>query len=398
MMTKRLYYDDSYLKEFSSVVMGRREAEKSPAVVLNETAFYPESGGQPCDTGSLGPARVIKVVEEDDGSILHILDREIPTGPIPGAIDWARRFDHMQQHTGQHILSQAFIAAAQARTLSFHMGQESSTIDIELAQPATALMAEAQELATGIIFENRPVRILTADRESLATLGVRKESEREGEIRVVDVDGFDRSPCGGTHVRNTGEIGLIFISGFERYKGGTRVEFVAGGRALKTLHKDHELLKGLSRIFSATPDSIPETAEKLLQERMTLSKDNGFLRDQLLDLEAGEMLATAAKTGYASTVRKIYNGRTLENVKTLAQKLTARPGTLAILAIADACQIVVARSKDLPGSCNDAVKKAISGFGGKGGGRPDLAQAGGFSPEGLNSWMQTVEEYFLAIG
>jgi alanyl-tRNA synthetase len=397
MMTKRLYYSDSYLREFSSAVLDRRRIDKSPAVVLNETAFYPESGGQPCDTGLLGPARVIRVIEEDDGSVVHILDHEIPPGQVSGSIDWARRFDHMQQHTGQHILSQAFIAVARARTLSFHMGQESSTIDIDMAQPSISLMAEVQELATGIVFENRPVRILTTDRESLASLGVRKESGREGEIRVIDVDGFDRSPCGGTHVRSTGEIGLIFVSGFERYKGGTRVEFVAGNRALKTLHKDHELLRGLSRIFSATPDSISETAEKLLLERTALSKDNGNLRDQILDMEAGELLGSAAKTNYASTVRRIYSGRTLESIKTLAQKVTARPGTLAILAIADACQIVVARSKDLPGSCNDAVKKAISEFGGKGGGRPDLAQAGGFSPDAVNSWMRAVEEYFLAM-
>lgn len=397
-MTKRLYYSDSYLTEFSSIVLGRRQVDKNPAVTLDETAFYPESGGQPCDLGLMGQAHVIRVVEEDDGTIVHILDREIPAGPVSGSIDWTRRFDHMQQHTGQHILSQAFIATAQARTVSFHMGKESSTIDIEMEQPTAAFISEAQELATRIVFENRPVRILTTDRENLASLGVRKESERQGEIRVIDVDGFDRSPCGGTHVGRTGEIGLIFVSGFERYKGGTRVEFVAGGRALKALHKNNELLKGLSRIFSAAPDSIPETAEKLLQERGALLKENGLLRDQLLDMEAGELFGSAQKTSCAGIVRRIYNGRSLDSIKVLAQKLTSRPGILAILAVADACQIVVARSKDLPGSCNDAVKKTISGLGGKGGGRPDLAQAGGFNPEALNSWMDAVEAYFMNLG
>jgi alanyl-tRNA synthetase len=396
-MKKRLYYEDSYQKEFSATVQDQCRIENSPAVILDATAFYPESGGQPCDTGFLGQARVMKVVENSAGEVVHILEHEIPSGQVRGVIDWERRFDHMQQHTGQHILSQAFIAAAKAPTLSFHMGQESSTIDIDMAQPAADRMEEAQKIANGIVFQNRAVRILTTDREKLNELGVRKESDREGEIRVIEVDGFDRSPCGGTHVRSTGEIGLIFISGFERYKGGTRVEFVAGGRALKLLQKDHELLKKLCRLYSAALDSIPDAAEKLLQERTSLSKENENLRGQLLDMEAAELLNSSAKTRYGSTVRRVYSGRSLESVKALAQKVTANPGGLAILGIADACQVIVARSRDLPGSCNDAVKQAISRFGGKGGGRPELAQAGGFSPDSLERWMEALDQYFLEI-
>jgi alanyl-tRNA synthetase len=396
-MTKRLYYADSYLKEFSGIVLDRCQIEKKPAVVLDQTAFYPESGGQPHDTGFLGEARVIHVVEDDTENILHLLDRELPPGSIAGRIDWARRFDHMQQHTGQHILSQAFLAVSQARTLSFHMGQETSTIDIEMTQPSVSRMEEAQALAMDIVFQNRPVHTLTTSRDELSSLGVRKESHREGEIRVIDVDGFDRSPCGGTHVRNTGEIGLIFISGFERYKGGIRVEFVAGGRALQLFQKEHELLKRLGSLYSATPDNIPDLTEKLLQERMNLSRDNEHLREQLLETEADQLLENPGKIRDAFVVWKVFNGRSLESIKSLAQKIVSRPRTLAILAIGDACQIVVARSKDLPGSCNDAVKRAISGLGGKGGGRPELAQAGGFSKDAVNAWLQSLEEYFTAI-
>ena len=396
-MTKRLYYTDSYMKEFSGAVVDRREAGGGPAVILDQTAFYPESGGQPWDTGSLGEAHVLRVVENDAGEILHVLDRQIPSGPVSGRIDWTRRFDHMQQHTGQHILSQAFLAAAKARTLSFHLGQEMSTIDIDLTQPSRAQMDEAQTLATEIVFQNRAVRIFTTDREGLNSLGVRKESDREGEIRVIEVEGFDRSPCGGTHVRNTGEIGLIFVSGFERYKGGTRVEFVAGGRVLRAFSQDHELLKRLGRLHSATPGQVPEIAEKLLQERAALTRENENLRNQLLDFEAGELIRSAAKTGYAAMVCKDYAGRNLESLKTLAQKLTARPGILAILALSDACQIVVARSKDLPGSCHEAIRRAASELGGKGGGRPDLAQGGGFPPDSLESWVKALQDYFSGL-
>jgi len=396
-MTKRLYYTDSYLKEFSGSIIDQRDMDKKPAVILDQTAFYPESGGQPYDTGYLGDVRVLKVAEDDAGNVLHILEQELAGGPVAGRIDWERRFDHMQQHTGQHILSQAFVAMAQARTLSFHMGQQSSTIDLDIAQPSPGQMEEAQELASSTVFQNRPVHVIMTDRDGLGSLGIRKESQREGEIRVIDVDGFDRSACGGTHVRNTGEIGLICILGYEKYKGGTRLEFVCGGRALKAFQKDHELLKRLSRLHSAIPEAIPEVTEKLLQEKMSLGREVEDLRDQILDVEAKELLASMERTAYAATVRKIYSGRSLENIKTLAQKVVGQHGALAILAISDAKQIVVARSKDLPGSCNDAVKRAVSELGGKGGGRPEFAQAGGFPEDALPQWMQSLENFFLQL-
>jgi alanyl-tRNA synthetase len=394
-MTKRLYYADSYLKEFTSTVLDQRPVDRGFAVILDQTAFYPDSGGQPHDTGTLDAAHVVNVMENDAGAVLHVLDREVLNSQISGRIDWARRFDHMQQHTGQHILSQAFLSVAKARTLSFHMGLEISTIDIELAQPSSSQMEEAQALATGVVFEDRPVHVLTADKDSLHSLGVRKESQREGEIRVIDVEGFDRSPCGGTHVRRTGEIGMVFISGFERYKGGTRVEFVAGRRALKTLQKDHELLKKLGRLHSAAPENLPELTGRLLQDRMALSRENEDLKDQLLEAEAGELLQNAAGAENLIVVRKIYTGRSLEILKTLARKLTARQDALAILGSADTGQLVVARSTNVSGNCNDAIKKIAAEMGGKGGGKPELAQAGGLPADSLDPWMRALEKCFL---
>jgi alanyl-tRNA synthetase len=393
-MSKRLYFTDSYLREFSGTVLECRLFEKSPAVILDQTAFYPESGGQPHDTGMLNGAHVLKVLDDESGGILHVLDREIPSGDVRGKIDWGRRFDHMQQHTGQHILSQAFIATAKAQTLSFHMGGEMSTIDINLAQPSTGQMEEAQALATEVVFQNRAVHILATDRDNLSSLGVRKESQREGEIRVIDIEGFDRSACGGTHVRNTGEIGVIFVSNFERYKGGTRVEFAAGGRALRLLRKDHELLRQLARMYSAAPEKLAEITEKLLQERTGLARENELLQDKLLEMEAAELLQSAEQTGNRSIVCRTFSGRKLDSVKVLAQKLTGNPGVAAILGIADACQIVLARSKDLQVNCGDAIKKIAAELGGKGGGRPELAQAGGFPAESMDLWMKALAQYF----
>src|SRR5206468_8107932 len=219
-MTIRLYWKDPYMKEFSGHVVATTLQEGKRSVILDRTLFYPSSGGQPHDTGMLGSAHVLNVEEGADGSILHVLNSALPAGAVSGTIDWDRRFDHMQQHTGQHILSQAFLRVAQAPTVSFHMGAETSTIDIELAQPSESIMKEAEELASCVVFEDRPVHVLDVRPEELEALGVRKQPQREGDLRVIDVEDFDRSPCGGTHVRRSGEIGAIGVLSFERYKGG----------------------------------------------------------------------------------------------------------------------------------------------------------------------------------
>jgi alanyl-tRNA synthetase len=395
-MTIRLYYSDSYLKEFSGLVLQRHIIGGRPAVVLDQTAFYPTSGGQPNDTGTLGNALVLDVIENEAGDILHVLDADPADNRVRGQIDWTRRFDHMQQHTGQHILSQAFIVAAQAPTVSFHLGQETSTIDIDLAPPPVSVIEETETLATRIVFEDRPVNIFSSDREKLSSLGIRKESQREGEIRVIDVEGFDRSACGGTHVRRTGEIGMICILGFERYKGGTRVEFVAGYRALKKFHGDNEILKRLGKIYSSSPDLLPELSEKLLQERSALSRDNQKLHEQILEMEAADLLLNAKKTGSGVMVRRVFAGRNLETIKLLAHKLAATPHACAVLAT-DSCQLVIARSADMTGNCNEAIKQVTAKFGGRGGGKPELAQAGGIPSGSLKSCLDALEEFFSNV-
>ncbi len=391
-MTKRLYYEDSYLREFQAAVVTLRQRGKEPAVILDRTAFYPTSGGQPHDEGSMGSSRVLDVEEDSAGEILHVLDKPLPLGSVQASIDWNRRFDHMQQHTGQHILSQAFLKTANAATISFHMGQETSTIDIALPSPPPALLDEAAKLANAVVFEDRRVNILTLERDQLSAFGVRKESDREGPIRVIDVQGFDRSPCGGTHVSRSGEIGIIFILGCENYKGGARVEFVCGERARKAFGKDHGILRDLGQIYSCQPEDLPRLSEKTMQERSALARENLHLQDQLLEIEAVELLGNSTPGLAAQTVIKSYAGRNLESLKVLARKLTARPGVLAVLATVSGqtAQIVVSRSEGVPFDCGAAIKKVAAGMGGKGGGKPDQAQAGGVPTEKLQAWMQEV--------
>jgi alanyl-tRNA synthetase len=394
-MTKHLYYEDSYLTEFAAIVIDKFTVGQKPAVVLDQTAFYPASGGQPCDTGALGGARVESVEEEESGRIIHILDASPPSGEVRGCIDWSRRFDHMQQHTGQHILSQAFLGVTKASTLSFHLGLETSTIDLDLAQADPRILQQVEELAARVVFEDRIVRILNVSRQELPSLGVRKESRREGEIRVIDIDGFDRSPCGGTHVRRCGEVGLIFILGSERYKGGTRIEFVCGGRVLRSFRKDHEVLRELAKLYSAHPHELSSLAEKFLQERSALLRDKMHLEGQLLEMEAQELRDRAGETGGIAEVYQSYSDRKIESLKILAQKITASPRALAILCIAqEPAQLVVARSADVQGDCGAAIKLLAGKLGGKGGGRPELAQAGGIAGSALEEWSQAILDYF----
>ncbi len=396
-MTIRIYYENSYLTEFTGVVRERRKVGENTALILDQTAFYPTSGGQPNDTGTLGSARVVAVEEDATGDILHLIDGTPPAGSLLGRIDWERRFDHMQQHTGQHILSQSYIRVAGADTVGFHLGKEASTIDIALSHPNPALSAEVEDLANQIVFENRPVNVLSVDRARLSDLGVRKESDREGTIRVVDVEGFDRSPCGGTHVRRTGEIGMIAVTGCEHYKGGTRIEFVCGWRALRRLRNDNELLKELGRLYSSHPTDLPRLTERLLQERTTLSRESARLQEQILDLEAQDLVNRADKTPRAIIVCARFPGRSLDTVKILAQKVVARPGTIAVMAaVQDTAQLVVARNPESAGDCAAAIRQAAVRLGGKGGGKPEMAQAGGIAAAALDSWFEELKTYFTS--
>jgi alanyl-tRNA synthetase len=394
-MTERMYNSDSYLLDFTATVLEQQARDGKAAVILDRTAFYPASGGQPCDTGTLEAANVLEVEETASGSVLHILDAPLPLGPVTGRVDRVRRFDHMQQHSGQHVLSQAFLKTAGAGTASFHLGRETSTIDIEIARPSPEQIRAAEALAAQTVFEDRPVAVINARPEDLARLGLRKESQRQGEIRVIDVEGFDRSACGGTHVRRTGEIGLIAVLGWEHYKGMTRIEFVCGGRALRALRQARDLLDQLGSQFSAHPLDLPRLAGKLLDERSHLQKENLRLAQRMLEIEALELITSADKSSRPIIVCRSYDRRDLESLKILVRKLTSGDGVVAILGtLDDSAQVVVAKSTDVPGDCGLAVRQAVAALGGKGGGKADMAQAGGVPVGQLSAWSAAIASHF----
>jgi alanyl-tRNA synthetase len=394
-MTDRLYYLDPYLRAFDATI-ARVEARGSLAAVrLDRTAFYPTSGGQPFDTGVLGSWRVVDVVDEEDGTIAHLVEPGT-ANPEPGSlvqaeVDWPRRFDHMQQHTGQHVLSAAFDHLFGARTVSFHMGSTVSTIDLAREMSPDEIAAAETE-ANRIVWEDRPVGIRFATAAEAAAMPLRKEPARGGTLRLIDVEGFDLSACGGTHVARTGGIGVIAIASWERFKGGQRLSFLCGGRALDGYRALRDAVSGAVRLLSVLPDELPGSIERLQADAKEQKKAMLALRADLARYRADELAAAAepirlsgATPEAVRLVAQVIDGDA-NGLKALATAIAARPGHLVVLVSSSTPVLaVVARSADisLPASRLLASLNAI--FGGRGGGKPDFAQGGGLagSPESV---------------
>jgi alanyl-tRNA synthetase len=385
-MTDRLYYTDPYSREFDATVL----SVDSPAnpggnasVRLDRTIFYPASGGQPCDFGTLGPHRVVDVVDGDDGDVTHVVDTCEPVDPdlqtgrrVHGSIDWPRRFDHMQQHTGQHVLSAALDRLFGARTVGFHLGADASTID--LARELTAReLAAAEDEANRVVWEDRPVTIRSASAEEASRLPLRKESGRTGTLRLVDVEGFDLSACGGTHVARTGEIGVMAIMAWERFKGGQRLEFYCGRRALGRLRSLRDTSAASARLLSVPVDALTEAVERLQADGKDQRRRLADLQSDLTRYQAGELAAAAETTAHGRLVLRAIDADA-GVLKTLAAAVVSRGGLIAVLvSAARPALMVVARSADIDVSSNQILARMTARFGGRGGGKPDMAQGGG---------------------
>jgi alanyl-tRNA synthetase len=379
-MANRLYYQDPKRLEFDAVVTGVTRLDGRPAVALDATAFYPTSGGQPFDTGTLGDARVVDVVEAETGEIWHVLDREIEAGrSVHGVVDRDRRLDHMQQHTGQHILSAAFDHLHHARTVGFHLGAVVSTVDLAI-DLAPGQVASAEAEANRIVWEDRPVAIRFVSSEEAATLPLRKEPERGGVLRLIDVESYDLSACGGTHVGRTGEVGLIAAVSAERLRGGTRLEFVCGGRALRSFHQFRDAVAGCIRHVSVAPDELPAAVERLQAESKDQHKIVRDLQERLAGYEAAALAAAAEEVGGIRQVVQAFEGRDQNELRTMALAICGAPGCrVALFSTTSPYVAVLARSKDGRADCARALKALMATFGGRGGGRPDMAQAGGLA-------------------
>jgi alanyl-tRNA synthetase len=398
-MTDRLYYREPYRRSFDATVRAVYQRPGRVAVVLDRTAFYPTSGGQPFDTGVLGGCPVVEVVEVEEGvevaegverlqdaahdtAVIHVLapDAGAPSvgDEVHGEIDWPRRFDHMQQHTGQHVLSAAFDRLFGARTVSFHLGSEAATID--LAREMTDVeIASAESEANRIVWEDRPVAVRFASKEEAARMPLRKEPVRQGTLRLIDIEGWDLSACGGTHVATTGGIGLIAVASRERFKGGQRLEFLCGGRVLTRFRSNRDSLAASVRLLSVLPNELPASIERLQADAKEQKRLSVSLQADLARYRAAELSAEAENTAVGKLVLRSLD-LDAGSLKALAVAIARAPGFFIVLVSSSTPALaVVARSADGHRSAQEVVSSLVARFGGRGGGKPELAQGGGLS-------------------
>ena len=385
-MTERLYYHDSFLYNFEAEVRELSEGAK-PALFLDRTAFYPTSGGQVFDTGVISTEnetlKVTEVADAEDGRVIHYLEappREIKPGTkIHGQIDATRRRDHMQQHSGQHVLSAAFVRRFDVHTVSFHMADDYCSIDLDTTALSKAQIEEAERLANEIILENRPVEIRFVTQEEAGKLGLRKipVADRD-ELRIIDIRDFDLSACGGTHVNQTGQIGCILLRKAERVRQGWRVEFVAGQRAVATARRDFTALTEAAGLFSAHIYDVPQQARKSLDEIRALRKQREQSLEELAEAQATAILSETPETDDRKLVIRTFADREMNFLKLLAQKLTRlAPNTVSLLATTSPQpSLVFAQSVGQPFDMGVLMKETLAKLGGRGGGSKDMAQGG----------------------
>jgi alanyl-tRNA synthetase len=369
--TEKLYFEDAYLKEFMARVVGKETSDESPVVILDRTAFYPESGGQPHDLGWLNEVRVIRVEEEGE-VVLHFLEKELSENEVSGRIDWLRRFDHMQQHTGQHILSQAFYEVVKGETLSFHLGQEESTVEISIPTIKDKILEEVEELSNKIVFSNLEVKTYFLQGDRIATIPLRKPPQKTGLIRVVEVEGFDYSACGGTHCRRTGEVGLIKVLREEKIRGNVRFSFVCGFRALKKFEEKKRWLQETAKLFSAEESEVFSCSGKTLAELKDLKKKQKKIEEKLSLYEAKEMIAKSQ----SKIISEIFAEKSPEEIKYLALNLTHQGEVMAVLAAirVNYLHLVIASSEKINLDVRETIAFLQTEIKLKGGGSPVLVE------------------------
>ncbi len=383
MATRRLYYDDSFLKEFTAKVLSCKPAatasspaSKVPAweVILDQTAFYPNSGGQPCDFGKLGDAEVLDVCDRGE-EIVHVVDRPVEAGGVKGCIDWARRFDHMQQHTGQHLLSAMFQKHFDLPTVSFHLGAEVCTIDMRGREPSEEVLEGAEQAANEMIFEDRCVSVRYETAEELSRLGVRKEVDRQGVLRAIEIESVELQPCGGTHVKSTGQIGMILVRRCTKIRQDWRVEFVCGGRVEKVARRDFQLLREAADKLKCAPEDVVSSAERALTERDANFKKIRVLLQRLAEAEAALALqSVAAGPDALRVVSRVFEDVPGEYLGFFGTAIAKMEKTVVLLGLASAGDLLFAQNPSSEKDMNTLLKRVFEKCGGKGGGTRDFAR------------------------
>ncbi|HEY3289337.1 MAG TPA: alanyl-tRNA editing protein [Anaerolineae bacterium] len=381
-MTVRLYRSDSFLWRFTAQVREELTSDGHPAVVLDQTAFYPTAGGQPNDVGCLNGVAVIDVIEREDHEIVHVLATPLKSQEALGEVEPSRRIDLMQQHSGQHVLSAAFVSSADLDTIAVHIGMDESTIDLPTPRLDAGVIERAEDKANQIVFEDRPVIVRELNDGEVAKLPLRKPPKVTGRIRIVEVEGFDWSACGGTHVRSSGQIGLIKITRVEKRGNSTRIYFRCGGRALSDYRVLNQLTATLIEGFRVARSDILPAIDRLRDEAKAARKELADAQNSLLEYEAQELLQ--ARTGSSrpiGVIAQLFDNRDANRLKFMAKRLTAERGVSALLASFSGgrANLCFARSADVQWDAAALLRRALEAMqlqGAKGGGSPEFAQGG----------------------
>jgi alanyl-tRNA synthetase len=386
MATRRLYYDDSFVREFTAEVLSCEPITHNSAeafeAVLDVTALYPTSGGQPHDFGKVGEANVLDV--RDDGEeIVHIVDRRLNLGATNGCVDWARRFDHMQQHTGQHLLSAIFQERFGRPTVSFHLGSEVSTIDLRGAEPLEEILEGAERVANQVIGDDRPVNVRYGTAAEFAEIGVRKEVDRPGILRAIEIEGLDLQPCGGTHVKRTAQIGTMLVRRCTKIRQDWRVEFACGGRAERIARKDFLLLRRAAEQLGCAYDEVAEAAGRVVSEREARFKEYRAMLQRVAEAEAALALQAIASSrdGLRVVARVFQNDTQPEYLGHFASQIAKSEKTIALLAQSPSGHLFFAQHPSAGNDMNALLKQVLQQVGGKGGGTRDFARGRLGEPE-----------------
>jgi alanyl-tRNA synthetase len=378
--TDRLYYNDSFTREFTAEVTScdPEPIKSAPPsrwrVRLDRTTFYPTSGGQPHDTGQLGPARVLDVIDEG-GDVIHIVDHSLPPGQVTAHIDWPRRFDHMQQHTGQHLLSAIFQQKFSLPTVSFHLGAELCTIDLRGGEPTQQLLDAAAGAANQIVYDDRAVNVKYGTAEELAAAGVRKTVGRSGILRAIEIEALELQPCGGTHVKRTGQIGTILLRSLSKVRQDWRIEFACGQRVEKLARTDFAILKNVAAKLNCAPQETATAAERLTTERDAHFKSARAATEKLAALEAhASVAACEVRPDGLRIVARVIANEPPEFVLSFARDAVKTENVVALLVHAETGDVYFARHAALRDDMNALLKQSFAHVPGKGGGTSDFAR------------------------
>ena len=393
-MTEKLYYQDTFLREFTADIISYKEKDGEYHLVLDQTAFYPEGGGQLADRGFIGQSEV-QYVYDEDGNVYHVVD-ELPEKKdnVPCEIDWDRRFDLMQQHTGQHLLSALLENIFQTKTIGFHMSETYTTVDTdrELSKKDIELL---EEKVNDIIYQNRNIKAEYPGPEKLKDLSLRKEPVVEEDIRIVKIEGIDISPCGGTHLLKTGQVGIVSVIYAENYKGGMRITFLCGKRALNDYKNKNKIIAGLRNSLSVQNEDINSEINRFkedLDQKESLISD---LKDELLNYRVENLMAGAEESKEYRIIKNTYSNQSYSDVNLVAKKLVEYENNIVVFGQKEdeTTRMIMAKSDNINElNMNDLIGEVMPLLNGNGGGNEYFAQGGGSNPSSLNDVVEKAYE------